>query len=93
MSKKENIIKIKNGFPNNSGNGILLVCQLISGKLEENDFLILNDRNKIQIKEVENIISSSNLKDYSFIIPREFENITKWSDLFGTELKVENINN
>lgn len=93
MSKKENIIKIKNGFSNNSGNGILLVCQLISGKLEENDFLILNDRNKIQIKEVENIISSSNLKDYSFIIPREFENITKWNDLFGTELKVENINN
>ena len=86
-------IKIRNGFPNIGGNGILLVCQLINGRLEENDFLILNDQNKIQIKEVENIISSGNLKDYSFIIPREFENITKWSDLFGTELKVENINN
>ncbi len=89
MSKEENTIKIKNGFPNYSGNGILLVCELLNGKLEENDYLILNDGNKIQIKEVENIISSSNLKDYSFIIPRENENITKWSDLFGTELKVE----
>ena len=92
MSKQENIIKIKNGFPNNSGNGILLVCQLIKGILKEGDFLILDKLNKIQIKEVENILSSTDSKDYSFVIPREFENITKWSNLYGTELKVENTN-
>ena len=86
------IIKIKNGFPNIGGNGILFVCQLIYGKLKDNDFLILNEGNKIQIKEVENIVSETDFKEFSFVIPRGFENITKWSDLFGTELKVENIN-
>ena len=77
MSKQVSIIKIKNGFHNHNGNGILLVCQLINGKLEENDFLILNEENKIQIKEVENIFSSTSFKAYSFVIPREFETITK----------------
>ena len=52
MSKQVSIIKIKNGFPNNSGNGTLLVCQLINGKLEKNDFLILNEGNKIQNKAI-----------------------------------------
>lgn len=93
MSKTETIIKIQNGFPNIGGNGILLVCELINGKLEENNLLILNDGNKIQIKEVESIVSSTNLKNFSFVIPREFENIIKWYELFGTELNVENLNN
>lgn len=93
MSKNETIIRIQNGFPNIGGNGILLVCELIKGKLEENDLLVLNDENKIQIREVENIISSTNLKNFSFVITREFENIIKWSELFGTKMNVENLNN
>ena len=87
------IIKIKNGFPNIGGNGILFVCQLIYGKLKDNDFLILNEGNKIQIKEVENIVSETDFKEFSFVIPREFENITNWFELYGTNLNVENINN
>jgi F420-0:gamma-glutamyl ligase-like protein len=91
--KKMTTIKIKSRFLNIGGNGILFVCQLIYEKLKDNDFLLLNEGNKIQIKEVENIVSETDFKEFSFVIPREFENITNWSDLFGTELKVENINN
>ena len=93
MSKNETIIKIQNGFPNIGGNGILLVCELINGKLEENDLLVINAENKIQIREVENIISSTSIKKFQFVITREFENIIKWSELFGTKMNVENLNN
>ena len=86
-------IQIKNGFPYIGGNGILFVCQLLYGKLKDNDFLILNEGNKIQIKEVENIVSETDFKEFSFVIPREFENITNWFELYGTNLNVENINN
>lgn len=44
-------------------------------------------------REVELKIVETDFKEFSFVIPREFENFTNWFKLFGTNLNVENINN
>ena len=83
------IIKLTNGFPNAHGIGNILTGEVITGEIDVNDLLIVNNRIEVPIVEVEyhNVIPGH--RNVSIIIPREFDDVAVWHELFGTQLKIK----
>lgn len=83
-------VRLTNGFPNALGVGNILTGEIIEGKIEVNDLLLLNNGIEVPIVGVEfhNVIPKQ--RNFAITIPREFDNAEIWHKLYGTELKIKN---
>ncbi len=79
-------VKIKNGFRNIGGQGILLTGDLISGEINSGDYLLVGLK-KVQISEVE-------LKEYkdskypTVILTVADKNDIKWFKMYNKTYKI-----
>ncbi|WP_271766678.1 pentapeptide repeat-containing protein [Aquimarina algiphila] len=83
-------IKLVNKFLNAKEIGNILTGVIISGEINANDLLIINNKIEIPILEVEmhNLISKQ--RSFAITISREFYDTVTWHELYGTELKIKN---
>lgn len=84
-------ILLTNGFRNfKSELGISLSGQLLEGKIEVGDNLIVNDNLKIPIIELD--LDNKLIPEITLVnltIPKTYNNSTNWSLLYNTKLKIE----
>lgn len=81
------IIKLNNGFPNSNNVGILLAVEILSGTVNQGDFISTSNGIKTVILEVEPINISGALNHAAILVPDD--SFIIWHELFGTELEVE----
>jgi hypothetical protein len=83
-------IKITNGFPNVGGKGNFLTGHLLNGTLKIGDKLIVEEKLKIPIVEVEILPAIFSAKLIRITIPRDYDNAVIWHTLYGNEFEIEN---
>ncbi|AUC15850.1 hypothetical protein BTO06_12120 [Tenacibaculum sp. SZ-18] len=83
-----NKVKIDNGFYNQGQEGLLLTGILLSGKVQKNDILILNDIDRIPIIEVEfDENTFPGTIHVRLMVSRDHDII--WHKLYGKEYKID----
>ncbi len=83
-------VKITNGFPNTGGKGNYLTGEMLQGRVEIGDKLIVEEKIKIPIIEVEMLTGITRQETIRISIPRSYDDAMIWHTLYGREFEVEN---
>jgi len=83
-----NKVEINNGFYNHGQVGFLLTGILLSGIVEKNDVLILNDNDRIPIIDVEfDKQTFPGTTHIRLMVSRDYN--IKWYELYGKEYEID----
>jgi len=84
-------IKLTNAFNNHNGLGPLLVGVILEGDIKINDILIFNSGKTIPVLEIEITNIARDKRNFIITISREYDESEVWHKLYGTEIKIKNV--